>query len=102
MALQRLPLARERRSGGDVGRLQIRLEAIAGAPYGLDQLVVPGGRECLAQAPDVDIDGGLLDETMPPPDFVEQARPREDPSGVRHEEVQQAQLRRPEVDRLVA
>ena len=62
---------------------------------------MPGGRKRLAQAPDMNIHGALLDEHMLAPHLVEQARTGEDPAGMRHEEVEEAQLGRPEIDRLV-
>src|SRR5436190_3825061 len=88
--------------GGDVGGLQIGLEAIAGPAHRFDQLVVPGGRERLAQPPDVHVDRALLDEHVLAPDLVEQPRARENAPRMRHEEVQQAKLGGPEIDRLVA
>src|SRR6266550_7101103 len=73
---------------GDVRRLQIRLEAIAGSAHGLDQLVMPRRRKRLAQPSDMNVDRAFFDEHVLAPHFVEQPRAGEDPPGVRHEEVQ--------------
>src|SRR5574341_1411162 len=68
----------------------------------LDQLVVTRRRERLAQSPDVDVDGALLDEHVLAPHFVQEPRAREDANRMGHEKVEQAKLGGPQVDRLVA
>src|SRR3954467_473806 len=87
---------------GDVRGLQIRLEAIARAAHRLDQLVMTGRRKRLAQPADMHIHRTLLDEHVLAPYLVQQPRPREHAPRMGHEEVKKAQLRGPEVDRLVA
>ena len=52
-----------------------------------------------AQAPDVNVDGALLDVDVVAPDLVEQLRARVHALGPRQEEAQQPELGRTECDR---
>ena len=63
---------------------------------------MPGGLERLAQAADVHVHRALLDEDVVAPHLVEELRARIDAPGMRHEEVQQAELGGRELDALVA
>lgn len=47
-------------------------KTVTRAPHRLDQTVMPVGDQRLAQAPDVDIDGTLLDIHIVAPYFVQQ------------------------------
>eukprot|EP01107_Rhizomastix_libera_P006422 TRINITY_DN20562_c0_g1_i1.p1 TRINITY_DN20562_c0_g1~~TRINITY_DN20562_c0_g1_i1.p1 ORF type:complete len:262 (+),score=-23.55 TRINITY_DN20562_c0_g1_i1:270-1055(+) len=74
-------------------------ETVSAAAHGLDQAFVAGGLQGRAQAADVHIHGALLDEHMIAPHLVQQLGPAVDPLRVGHEEVQQAEFRRPQVHR---
>src|SRR4051794_32768723 len=56
----------------------IAAQPVAGAAHRIDQAVVAGGLERLAQAPDMDVYRALLDEDMIAPDLVEQLGARVD------------------------
>jgi len=73
-------------------------QAVADAANGLDERVMAGRRERLAQSANVDVDRPLFDEYVIAPDLVEELAAAEDPGRVRHEEVQKAEFRRPELD----
>src|SRR4051812_37676747 len=76
----------------NVRGLQVGLEPVARPSHGLNQLVMPCGRERLAQAADMNVHRPLFHEYMLAPDFVEQPRARENAPRMRHEEVQEAKL----------
>src|SRR6202008_159908 len=78
----------------------IGAEAVPRAAYRVDQAVVAGRLERLAQAPDVHVDRALLHEPLVAPDMVEQLRTGIDAPGVSHEEMQQAELGGRELDAL--
>ena len=59
---------------------------------------MPARLEREAQPPHVDVDGALPDRDMGAPRRVEQLRARIDPPGMGHQEVQQPELGRPEID----
>src|SRR5688572_911600 len=71
-------------------RLSIGAEAVAGAAHRVDEAVVAGGLERLAQAPDVHVDRALLDEHVVAPHVIEELRAGVDALWVGHQEVQQA------------
>src|ERR1700733_874434 len=75
------------------------VERIAGAAHGADQVDGVAAVERLAQAADMDVDGALVDIDVAAPDAVEQLLAREHPAGALHQEFEQTELGRPEVDR---
>ncbi len=75
-------------------------KTIAGAAHGLDQAVVPDGLQRAAQAADVHVHRALFHKHVVAPHLVEQLGARMHALGVGHEEMQQAELGRPQVDRL--
>src|SRR5882762_2777230 len=81
-------------------RLSRFSQSISAAAHGIDELVVPGRLQLLAQAPDMHVDGALLDEYVVAPDLVEELGARVDALGMGHEEMQQAELGGPELDDL--
>src|SRR6266404_3163461 len=83
---------RKKRSSGVV-------ERVPGAAHGTDEVGHAGEIDRLAQAADVDVDGACLDIDVMTPYLVEQLLARKDAAGMLHEEAQQAELRRPEMDR---
>jgi len=83
-------------------RVRLGAQAVPDSADGLDQRVMAGRRERLAQSANVDVDRPLFDEDVVAPDLVEELAAAEDPGRVRHEEVQKAEFRRPELDRAAA
>src|SRR5512136_230182 len=81
-------------SGG--GLLGTGGEAIAGAAHRLDEPVAVEALERLAEAPDVHVDGPLLDVHVTAPDAIQQLPAAVDPLRVRHEEAEQPILGGPE------
>src|SRR4051812_6340639 len=81
--------------GDGAGR---RGHPVAGTADGLDQRRRLDRRQRLAQALDVDIDGALLDEDVVAPDAVEQLPAAVDALRVCHQEVQQPELGRADLD----
>src|SRR5690349_17310522 len=69
-----------------------RREAIAGAAHRLDQPVVAGLFQRLAEPPDVDIDRALFDVHIAAPDAIEQLFARVHALGMGHEEREHAVL----------
>src|SRR5688572_17689172 len=80
--------------------LRVAREAVACAAHGLNQRMVTPGLECLAQPPDMDVHGALLDEHVVPPDVVQKLGARVHTVGMRHEEMQQPELGRPQDERV--
>ena len=72
------------------------------APRTVSIMLAARRRERLAQALDVHVDRALLDEHVVAPDAVEQLRAAVHALGMRHEEVQQPELGRAELDSVVA
>jgi len=89
----RLPTPRRTASGGTTTAVD---HAVADTAHGFDERGAVGRRQRLAQALDVHVDGALLDEDVVAPDAVQQLRARVHAVGVPHEEVQQAELGRPD------
>ena len=73
------------------------VEGIAGAADGADRIRLAGGVEGLAQAADMDVDGALVDVDVAAPDAVEELLAREDPPGLSHQELEQLELGRAEM-----
>src|SRR5918911_297850 len=68
-------------------------QAVAGTAHRVDQAIVSGGMERLAQAPDVHVDRAFLNIDVIAPHLVEELRPRVDAARVREQKMQQAELR---------
>src|SRR5690606_40128610 len=79
------------------------LEAISRPAHGLDQTAVIGeiGLQSLAKTSYMHVDRAFFDVDITAPDMVEQLAARIGPLLVRHEELQQLELRRPHIDRLL-
>src|SRR5580658_7840804 len=75
------------------------VERIAGAAHGADRIDGVAAVERLAQAADMDVDGALVDIDVAAPHPVEQLLAREYPAGTFHQEFEQAELGRAEIDR---
>src|ERR1700722_14610796 len=75
------------------------VERIAGAAYGADRIDGVAAVERLAQATDMDVDGALVDIDVAAPYPVEQLLAREHPAGAFHQEFEQPELGRAEIDR---
>ena len=91
------PPAGDRGRATPIGPDMLR-QPIARAARGLDHLRALHRRQRLAQALDMHADRALLDEHMVAPHAVEQLRPAVHPLRVGHEEVQQAEFGRPDLD----
>src|SRR5688500_8808625 len=81
---------------------RIVAETITRAVHGFNQPVEPGGRERLAQPPDMDVYRPLVDEDVLAPDVVEQLLAGIDTLRVGHEEPEEAKLGRREIHRGAA
>src|SRR5690606_5347440 len=79
-----------------------RGEAVSRAAHGLDETIVPEFLQRLAQAADVHVDGALFHVDVSAPDTVEKLFARVHPLGMRHEELEHAEFRRPERDGSLA
>src|SRR5437868_5274165 len=75
------------------------IEGIAGAPDGAYRILFAAGVELFAQAPDMHIDGALVDIDIAAPDAVEQLLAAEYPSRMLQKKFQQTVLGRPQLDR---
>src|SRR5262245_16200323 len=75
---------------------RVGAEGVARATHRTDRVWVGAADQRLAQPPHVDVDGAPVDESVAPPDTVEQLLAREHPARVLHEEYQQLELGRPE------
>src|ERR1700744_5573604 len=75
------------------------IQRIAGAAYGADRISGMAAVEGLAQAPDMDVDGALVDIDLAAPDAVEQLLATEHAAGPLHQKFEQAKFGRPEIDR---
>src|ERR1700732_270888 len=73
------------------------VEGIAGAAHGADRVGGAAAVERAAQPPDVHVDGALVDIDVAAPHAVEQLLAREHPARALHQELEQAELGRPEV-----
>ena len=82
-----------------VDRYRGTREPVAAAAHRLDQPVLPERLEREAQAPDVDVDGALLDVDVIAPHLIEQLRARVHALGTREQEAQQPKLGRTERNR---
>src|SRR5580693_10069814 len=75
------------------------VERIAGAAHGADRIDGVTAVERLAQAADMDVDGPLVDIDVAAPHPVEQLLAGKHPAGTFHQEFEQAELGRAEIDR---
>src|SRR3984893_2380096 len=75
------------------------VERIAGATHGADRVDGVAAVERLAQAADMDVDGALVDIDVAAPHAVEQLLAGKHPAGTFHQEFEQAELGRAEIDR---
>src|SRR5579862_1959787 len=75
------------------------VERIAGAAHGADRIDGVAAVERLAQAADMDVNGALVDIDVAAPHAVEQLLAGKHPAGAFHEEFEQAELGRAEIDR---
>src|SRR5580692_1597331 len=75
------------------------VERIAGAAYGADRIDGVAAVERLAQAADMDVDGALVDIDVAAPHAVEQLLAGKHPAGAFHQELEQPELGRAEIDR---
>src|SRR6478736_3691881 len=75
------------------------VQCVARAADGADRVLLAAEIEQLAQAPDMDVDGALVDVDVTAPDAVEQLLAREHAAGMLQEELQQAIFGRAEIDR---
>src|SRR5580658_3293516 len=87
------------RSGRSTRLAEAVVERIAGAAHGADRIDGVAAVERLAQAPDMDVDGALVDIDVAAPDAVEQLLAREHPAGTLHQKFKQPELGGTEVDR---
>ncbi|ABA47730.1 hypothetical protein BURPS1710b_1624 [Burkholderia pseudomallei 1710b] len=78
--------------------LRVFREPVAAAAHGFDHSIAAGGLERGAQPLDVHVDRALLDEHMVAPDLIEQLRAAVHALRMGHEEVQQAELGRAEIE----
>src|SRR5260221_129680 len=76
------------------------VERVAGAAHGADGVVVVAAVERLAQPPDMNVDGALVDVDVAAPDTVEKLLAGKDAAGALHEEFKQAIFGRSEIDRM--
>src|SRR5580698_6032129 len=74
------------------------VQRIAGAAHGADRIDGVAAVERLAQAADMDVDGALVDIDVAAPHPVEQLLAGEHPAGAFHQEFEQAELGRAEID----
>jgi len=58
------------------------IERIAGGTHGADDVLAAVGIERFPQAPDMDIDGAVIDVNIVPPDRIEQLPARVHPPGI--------------------
>ena len=77
-------------------------ERIAGAAQAANHVVVAMRAQRLTQPADVHIDSAQLDMDVPPPDPVQKLLPREHPVGPLHQQAEQPELGRAEVNVLAA
>jgi len=85
-----------------LGRVAGRFEGVAGRADGPDQIVLALAVERLAEPPDVDVDGALVDIGIVAPHRVDELVAREHPPGMLHQEPEEAELGRAERDRAAA
>src|SRR6476646_10328243 len=78
------------------------VERIARAAHGADRIGFGAAVEGLAQPPDMDIDGALVDIDVRAPHAVEQLLARENPARPLHEEFEQPEFGRAEIDGAAA
>src|SRR5580704_6649423 len=97
--LSRSPLSRGRVDLRSTRLAEAIVERIAGAADGADRVDGVAAVERLAQAADMDVDGALVDIDVAAPDAIEQLLAGEHPAGAFHQEFEQAEFGRPEIDR---
>src|ERR1019366_2864313 len=95
------------RSSGTRGRLfrgpaEAVVERIAGSPHGADRVGELAAIDRFAQAPDMHVDGALVDIDVAAPDAVEQLLARENAARALHQKLQQAIFGRPQIDGAAA
>src|SRR5208282_4319729 len=69
------------------------VEGVSGAANGADRIAFPPTRERLAQPPDVDVDGALVDLRRLPPNRIEQLGAREHPARLFEQIFEEPELR---------
>src|SRR4029077_4782088 len=91
------------RPGNAIGRsarlAEPVVERIAGPAHSADRVDGVATVERLAQAADMDGDGALVDIDGRAPDAIEQLLAGKHPAGALHQEFEQPELGRPEIDR---
>src|SRR5262245_46112562 len=80
------------------GLAEAVVEGVAGAAHGANRVGLVAAIECLAQPPNMDVDGALVDIDVRAPDSVEQLLTREHPARPLHQELEQPVFGRAEVD----
>ena len=78
------------------------VEGVAGAANGADRITFAPPRQRLAQPPDVDVDGALVDLRRLPPNRIEQLGAREHPAGLFEQIFEQPKIGRAEADVALA
>src|SRR5262249_31909301 len=68
------------------------VEGVTGAAHGADRVRSPPAIQSLAQAPDVHVNGALIDIDVAAPNAVEQLLAREHAAGALHQKFEQAEL----------
>src|SRR4029078_3112442 len=79
------------------GLFELVGEGVASAPHRAHGVGLVPPHHCLAQAPDMHIDGTLVDIDVAAPDAVKELRPAEHAARALYEELEQAKLGRPEM-----
>src|SRR4026209_936340 len=79
------------------GLFELVGEGVASAPHGAHGVGLVPPNHCLAQAPDMHIDGTLAAIDAAGPGAVKELRPAEHTARALHEELEQAKLGRPEM-----
>jgi hypothetical protein len=75
-------------------------KTVSAASYRLDQAIMPGPFQRRAETANMNVYRALLDKNVIPPYLIEQHGATMYALGVRHEEMQQAKLGRPEIKGL--
>src|SRR5918993_3062507 len=88
----------ERAAGHRLGKRLV--EGVAGASKGADRVGAARSADRLAQAPDMHVDGALVDIDVAAPHAVEELLAREDAAGALHQELQELELGRAEMELL--
>src|SRR6185312_12317839 len=81
---------------GDAGAGEFLVEGVARTAHGADRIAAAA--ESLAEPPDMDVDRALVDINVAAPDAVQHLGTGEDAAGRLHEELEELELGRPEME----